>query len=612
MNRLSYVLIVLAVSAGCQSTQMTAVAPQPPPPLLYTVDLTNRADDLFRVSLTVDDLGDENAVYQFASTAPGTYQVMDMGRFVRSFSAFDRNGSAIPVEQISVNQWRFERPQDVARVAYTIAETWDTPVDEHPIYRMAGSSIEDDHVLINGQTVFGFPQGMQSRPIRVQLLVPDGWKIGTAMTKDSDGYFVGHDYDYVVDSPILLGRLSSAELDVEGTQVEIYTYSKTDKVQSTQILDSIRDILFAANQFLDGLPVDRYAFLFHFEDVTMGAWEHSYSSEYVYAEADFEWAISESIPSVVAHEFFHIVTPLNIHSEIIQQFNYSEPVASEHLWLYEGVTEWASDIMQLRAGLITLDEFLQELGTKLQTDDGFDKSYSLSKLSLTSYTEDGQAQFPNVYMRGAIVAGLLDIKLLQLSGGKKGLREVLIDLSKRYGPDKPFSEKEFFSAFAEMTYPEVEDFLERYVRSTDPLPLSEYYGLLGIDYREAVDTGDQTTAAGVGLSFAAGHIVVTAVADEIAHCDIRVGDQFASLNGEVINMETVRTILGQFRSVAAGVPYTAGLVRDGQEITATCEKFLQPLIRRHVIELDPDATPEQIALRNAWMKNFELAATQGG
>ncbi len=607
MNRLTYVLVVVAFASGCQSTQMAAVVPQAPQPLLYTVDLTDRADDLFRVTLTVDDLGADNAVYQFASTAPGTYQVMNMGRFVRSFTAFDGSGASVPVEQISTNQWQLQRPQDVARIEYAIAETWDTQVDENPIYLMAGSSIEDDHVLINGQTVFGFPQGMQSRPLRIRLVVPDGWKVGTAMAKDTEGRFIGSDYDYVVDSPILLGRLSTAALDVEGTKVEIYTYSKTDKVASVQILDSIRDILFAANEFLGGLPVDRYTFLFHFEDITMGAWEHSYSSEYVYAEADFEWAISESIPSVVAHEFFHIVTPLNIHSEIIERFNYSEPVASEHLWLYEGVTEWASDIMQLRAGLITLDEFLSELSSKLRTDDAFDKRYSLSKLSLTSYTPEGQAQFPNVYMRGALVAGLLDIKLLQLSDGKRGLREVLIELSRRYGPDTPFPEKEFFSIFAEMTYPEISDFFERYVRSAEPLPLADYLGLLGLHYLEAVDTGESTTAAGIGLNFVENNVVVTSVAEEIANCDIRVGDQFASLDGQEISIETVRSVLGQFRSVAAGVPYTVGLVRDGEEMTATCAKYERPLVHRHVLALDSAATADQRALRDVWMKNLPLA-----
>ncbi len=66
------------------------------PALTYRVDLNDRAEDLFNVRLEVSGLTEENAVYQFASTAPGTYQVMDIGRYVRDFQVFDDRGEEIP------------------------------------------------------------------------------------------------------------------------------------------------------------------------------------------------------------------------------------------------------------------------------------------------------------------------------------------------------------------------------------------------------------------------------------------------------------------------------------------------------------------------------------
>jgi predicted metalloprotease with PDZ domain len=47
---------------------------------------------------------------------------------------------------------------------------------------------------------------------------------------------------------------------------------------------------------------------------------------------------------VVSHEFFHIVTPLSIHSKEIQDFDYNDPKMSEHLWMYEGVTEYFANL----------------------------------------------------------------------------------------------------------------------------------------------------------------------------------------------------------------------------------------------------------------------------
>src|SRR5688572_21030376 len=95
----------LLFAAATAAPSSAAVPPAAPPSLSYAIDLNDRADDLFKVTLTVEGLGAGNAIYQFASTAPGTYQVMDIGRFVRRFEALDAAGAKLPVKQVSVNQW---------------------------------------------------------------------------------------------------------------------------------------------------------------------------------------------------------------------------------------------------------------------------------------------------------------------------------------------------------------------------------------------------------------------------------------------------------------------------------------------------------------------------
>ncbi len=103
---------------------------------------------------------------------PGTYETMDIGRYVRSFKAYDKDGNEIKTERISTNQWQLEDPESVNKIYYEIAETFDTPVTEHPIYRMSGTSIEKDHALINGQAVFGYIKEMQTEPIDIKLEYP--------------------------------------------------------------------------------------------------------------------------------------------------------------------------------------------------------------------------------------------------------------------------------------------------------------------------------------------------------------------------------------------------------------------------------------------------------
>src|SRR5690606_40631723 len=92
------------------------------------------------------------------------------------------------------------------------------------------------------------------------------------------------------------------------------------------------------------------------------------------------------INGVAAHEIFHMVTPLNIHSELIEQFNFVTPSPSQHLWLYEGVTEWASNMIRLRGGLTSLEEFFDQLSEKLTIDSHFDAELRLKELALGAFT----------------------------------------------------------------------------------------------------------------------------------------------------------------------------------------------------------------------------------
>jgi predicted metalloprotease with PDZ domain len=480
MARVALLLLAGSALAGPVAAQR--------PSLTYTVDLTRRAEDLFRVNLSVKGLAPENAVYQFASTAPGTYQVMDIGRYVRSFEALDARGKRVSAERVSVNQWRLSDAPRVRTIRYTIAETWDTPVQEHPIYLMCGSSLERDNVLINPHAIIGYPTGLQADSIRLRLVYPAGWKIGTALRRTGKGEYAAESFDQLVDSPILLGRLSQARVMVTGVPVEIYAYSKRDPARATRLRGAMNAMLQAAGRFLGKLPVDHYTFLYHFEDSSAGAWEHSFSSEYVFQDGQFTDSVAQQVRDIAAHEFFHVVTPLNIHSEIIEHFNFVTPVASQHLWLYEGTTEWAAHMMQLRAGLKSPEAYLNTIIQKMRIDrSAFDTTYSLRELSLTSYSDSGQKQYGNIYMRGALVAGLLDIRLLELSHGQRGLEDLIQELTRKYGKHRAFPEASLVDTLVAMTYPEIGDFFNRYVWHSEPLPIEAYYGKLGIRLIEGAE-----------------------------------------------------------------------------------------------------------------------------
>jgi predicted metalloprotease with PDZ domain len=453
------------------------------PTMNVAIDVAANLDTIY-VRLTPSaHLPKHASIYQFAATAPGTYQTMNIGRYVSYFKAFDNKGNALDVKRLSVNQFEIDKPNKIDYISYAVAETFDTKLPELPIYLMCGSSVEDDHVLLNAHTFLGYFDGLQSSPISLKVKANAAWQSGSAM-KMVNGAYQAESYDHIVDSPILMGKLTKADTVIGTTPIEIYCYSKNNQITAAGLLKGMGDMLGAAKLFLVELPVDHYTFLYHFEPTppgVTGAWEHSYSSEYVLAEGEPTAIYLDKVVDIASHEFFHIVTPLNIHSEIIEKFNFVSPTPSQHLWLYEGVTEWASNVLLYRGGVLSLDEYLSgSVARKITIDSKhFDATWSLKRIADESFTT-GAAQYGNIYYRGSLVAGLLDIRLLELSKGTYGLRELMLDLVKKYGKGKPVSETGLFDEITKMTYPEIRTFFDDYVLDSKPLPMESYFAKIGI------------------------------------------------------------------------------------------------------------------------------------
>lgn len=582
--------------------------------LEYEVNLTHIDEDSFYVSLNVGGFTKDTAVFQFASTAPGTYQTMDVGRFVGSFTAKNASGVALPVYRLSTNQYVIRNAQTLAEITYKAEDTYDTRITENPVYPMSGSSLENDNALINGQMVFGYIKGYQSNPVQVKYRYPDNWKIATALESDK-GVYHASGFDQLVDSPVLFGNLSSAGIKVGGANVDVFCYSQSGTVLADSLLLNLKKMLNAADQFIGGLPVKRYVFLFKFTTepiYTYGAWEHNYSSFYILPENNNAGTskanLYSMISTVAAHEFFHIVTPLHIHSEIIEPFNFETPTPSRHLWLYEGCTEWAAQMMEVRGGIIDENQFTRRITQKLELSDQFNPNVSLVDLALGSYGELNR-EYVNIYQKGALTAMMLDIRLLELSKGKMGLREVIQKLSKKYGPNKTFPDDKFFDIFIEMTYPEIRDFINKYIQGAQPLPVKDYLAQAGFYYQAESHTGKFTSTRGLlGLDLVDGKIMVTAAdsSNEInRQTGIRKGDELLAL----IWNEKEKSLMdpGGFQALKAamqpGDAFAWKVRRDGQEMLLKGVAGKMEVVEKHVIKNMDAPKPEQLLFRKWWLTN---------
>ena len=436
------------------------------------LNLENRSDNTFKVRMFVDELSDVNKIFQFSATAPGTYRILNIGRFVKKFSTFDANYTELDVTKLSTNQWQLSDPTKTRIIEFEISAT-DLSSATTGIALSQGSSISNDCVVINPSAVFGYIEGLQERDFYLKIDYPQSWNVATSLEKNSQGYYFAPSYAHLADNPVMMGNLTVASETVDGTEFNVFCYSKYGLVSATEILRKVQPIYQDANKFLKGLPVKRYNYLYHFDarqNKPGGGMEHASSSIFAINEPFPELA---GLRTTSAHEFFHTITPLSLHNEIIENFNFAIPTPSEHLWWYEGATCWASIMMQYRNSSCDINTMLSYFAGRLY----YPRTVSLSATALGCYDNDLSLWY--AYSKGTLSMTLLDIRLLELSHGTKGLRELILELFHEYH-DKPFEDKSFFSILTARSYPEIGDFLNHYVRGSDDLPLREYFDKVGI------------------------------------------------------------------------------------------------------------------------------------
>ena len=615
--------LVLAANANAQDLTK---------PYNYTVDLTAAKNDQLLVELDVPDMAKAPKTLKFfiPKIVPGTYAIYNYGKFVEDFKAFDAKGKELKVSHTDPNTWEIKKSKKLAKISYHVNDSWDADAEmQKPLpFEPAGSNIETDkNFVINTHCFFGYFEGMTKRPYTVKFKRPTDFLGATSLQrktsdKESDT-FVAANYNDLADGPIMYNKADTAMVKIGNADVLISVYSPTGKVKAAFVKDQIKPTLNAQMQYLGGkLPVDRYAFIIYLTDGitatgSYGALEHSYSSFYVLPEMEPE-RIAQTVRDVAAHEFFHIVTPLNIHSEEIQDFDFINPKMSQHLWLYEGTTEYKASHVQVMYGMMALPKYIDVLNEKIieslsAKDRETGKLRYDDALSFTEMSKDvlvkHKDQYNNVYAKGTLIGLCLDILLNKNSNGKYNLNKLMDDLAKEYGKTKAFKDEDLFSKIYEVSkQPDLKDFFQKYVIGTTPLPLESTLRQVGIEYSRSKMVKDLSSGGlervfdldrTAGIFF----IKTTEPLDDFGKSiGFKEKDVVKKWDGKDLNLETINDVLGGFfGGMIEGLPFTVDIERDGKpmQLKATVQKA--NVMKDYILELTPNPTPAQLELRKYWL-----------
>jgi len=477
--------------------------------IVYSIDLNKLNNDKLSVQVKTPKFKEDQIDFFFPKIVPGTYANYDFGRYISDFQAFDTQGKSLSVVKKNVNQYQIKNAVKLTRITYQVDDTWDSPeIDGEYVFEPAGTSFQKDSLFaLNTHGFLGYFKGFEKNKIELEINKPT-FMVGTSSLKSdiksspTQDIFKANSYYEMVDSPFMYAKPDTTILKVGNAEIIISLFSPNKKIIAEEIAEKIKPLLEAQKNYLGGtLPIQRYAFLIILSDNlkngSYGALEHAKSSFYYLPEGDIS-SLAQTILDVCAHEFFHIVTPLNIHSEEIGNFDFNQPKMSKHLWLYEGLTEYAAHHMQLKYGLVTLPQFMQTIQEKWETMQiQFDDKISFTEMSkkvLDTYKD----QYSNVYQKGALLGFGLDLLLRKESNGAYGTQQMMQDLAKIYGPNKSFKDDELFDKLISITqFPSLKEYFNLYVAGNKKIPLNDWLNSIGYE----IDPNKKDTVKTLGFDF---------------------------------------------------------------------------------------------------------------
>ncbi|WP_297702923.1 peptidase M61 [uncultured Eudoraea sp.] len=615
-----YVFLVLLYGCGTSKSVLSADKAV----IEATIDLVNVNNDRVSVTINPGSFSNQKISFFIPKMVPGTYREDDYGKYIQDLKAIDYQGNELLVTAVGTNEWNISDATKLDKITYYVTDTYDTESEVNDqVFSPAGTNIlEGKNFVLNLHGFIGYFDGLKEVPYELVITSPSDLVPTTSLMKKQDEInsmtdtYLASRYFEVVDNPILYSKSNTASFVINDITVNLSVYSPNSIYSGADLQESMERMMKAQKAFLGEIDgTKEYNILLYLSTLDetdasgFGALEHHTSTLVVLPEQMPIEALEKAMIDVVSHEFFHIVTPLNVHSKEIQYFDYNDPKMSEHLWMYEGTTEYFANLFQIQQGLIDEAEFYKRIVDKINNANSYDDEMSFTTMSRNILEDPYKANYANVYEKGALINMSLDIRLRDLSNGEKGVLWLMKELSKKYDNDTPFEDDELIGEIVDLTYPEIKSFFDTYVAGNTPLNYDEILASVGLKTAEIqersgyflngeipfIDIDQNNNDAIIIRSGIELNTFFTGLGAQ-------GGDTIKSIDGMPISLESIRPIIGQSFGWTSDREITM-VVQRGEEELILQGKVGTPMLKiTTIVPIDNLENTPQSKLRRSWLK----------
>lgn len=527
------------------------------------------------IKMEISDLRKDYIDVKMPVWTPGSYLVREYAKHVERVEACDADGALLAVEKIDKNTWRIQ--SDKAKKVTFSYHIYGFEVSVRTNF------IDDSHAFLSPAATFMYIDGMLNHPAEVTIIPHANWsKVSTGLdaVAGKPNTFHATDFDILFDSPIEVGNQDVFTFEAAGVHHEIAmvgggNYDKERlKTDCAAIVEEATSI-FGVN------PNKRYVFIVHNYQSGGGGLEHLNSTVLGASRNGYQTERSYvGFLGLVAHEYFHLWHVKRLRPAELGPFDYDKENYTSALWIMEGFTAYYDNLLLRRCGFLNENGYLQAISNDVNAVENRPGN-NVQPVALASFDawikyyrpdENSANTSVSYYNKGALMAMLLDVKILAATAGKKRLDDALKAAYEKFyiKEQRGFEIPEFQSLVEQVAGTSVADIFDA-AHAVGPLDYNHYLNPVGyelVDYNE----GRQVPDLGFNTSTNDGRIMVTGVTRGTGAWNggINVRDEILAINGERLDANG-RELNRLMQSADVGDKLDVLIARDGKirEVTIT-------------------------------------------
>jgi predicted metalloprotease with PDZ domain len=237
----------------------------------------------------------------------------------------------------------------------------------------SGASSTARLVVINWNQVVLYPKGANPDEINVSAtltLSPD-WKFGSALETDREAggaiTFKPVPLTKLIDSPVLTGthfrRFDLGTVAGAPHHLDIAGDDEAALEMNDQLHTAYSNLVVEANSLFGAHHYKHYDFLLTLSDgvAHFGLEHHESSDDRLPERSLLDEKLRKRAAGLLPHEFVHSWNGKYRRPTGLATGDYSTPMKGDLLWVYEGLTQYLGKILTARSGLLTPEEYREDL-----------------------------------------------------------------------------------------------------------------------------------------------------------------------------------------------------------------------------------------------------------